>query len=192
LENWGGLWIAHSLFTLMLCLLTWGMQQYGVTNRGPYMVLWGGGVLAWAGIFWWIRRRIGPVTFVERQIAHVWASGVAGSFAVLALEWLLGRPVLEYAPMLAVVAGMIFICKAGMLSGMFYLAAGALFIAAVVMAWVPEWGMVVYGVTLATCYFVPGWIFQRRKRLSRKSLKLSDEKTLAPLAIVVQTRDKRA
>jgi serine/threonine-protein kinase len=180
LENWGGLWMAHSLFTLLLCLLTWGMQQVGLMHRAPYVTLWGGGVLVWAAIFWWIRRRIGPVTFVERQIAHVWASGVAGSFAVMALEWLLGQPVLEYAPMLAVVAAMVFVCKAGILSGMFYLAAGALFMTAVLMACFPEWGMIAYGVTLASCYFVPGWIFQRRKKNNLTTVKLSDLKTVLP------------
>ena len=84
LDNWGALWIAHSFFTLLLCSLTWAMQRLDLTDRRPYLALWGLGVMTWGGIFWRMRRRIGPVTFVERQIAHVWASGVAGSFAVLA------------------------------------------------------------------------------------------------------------
>lgn len=164
LENWGGLWMAHSLFTLLLCLVTWAMQQKNISYRWPYMTTWFAGVMIWAGIFWRIRRRIGPVTFVERQIAHVWAAGVAGSFAVLVLEWLLERPVLEFAPLLAITAGMVFLCKAGILSGLFYLATGALFSAAVLMAWRPDWAMLIYGVTLAACYFVPGWIFYHRRR----------------------------
>jgi serine/threonine-protein kinase len=167
LENWGGLWMAHSLFTLTLCLLTWGMQRRDVTQRWPYMTMWFAGVMIWAGIFWRIRRRIGPVTFVERQIAHVWAAGVGGSFAVLVLEWLLGRPVLEFAPLLAITAGMVFLCKAGILSGLFYLATGALFAAALLMVQFRESGMLIYGVTLAACYFVPGWIFYHRRRTNR-------------------------
>jgi serine/threonine-protein kinase len=163
LENWGGLWMAHSLFTLLLCFLTWAMQEIGVTHRTPYLVLWFAGVLIWAVIFWQIRRRIGPVTFVERQIAHVWAAGVAGSFAVLMLEWMLGQPVLSYAPMLAVLAGMVFLCKAGILSGLFYLATAVLFAAAGLMAALPDWAMLIYGFALAGCYFVPGWIFYRRR-----------------------------
>ena len=47
LENWGGLWMAHSLFTLLLCLLTWGMQRLGVEQRWPYMVTWFAGVMIW-------------------------------------------------------------------------------------------------------------------------------------------------
>jgi serine/threonine protein kinase len=168
LENWGGLWMAHSLFTLLLCLLTWGMQRLGIEHRWPYMTTWFAGVMIWAGIFWRIRRRIGPVTFVERQIAHVWAAGVAGSFAVLVLEWMLGAPVLQFAPLLAITAAMVFLCKAGILSGLFYLATGALFSAAVLMVWQPDWAMLIYGVALAGCYFIPGWIFYHRRRAGTK------------------------
>src|SRR5262249_26750845 len=102
--------------------------------------------------------------FVERQIAHVWASGVAGSFGVLFLEMLWNRPVLELAPLLAIVAGMVFLCKAGILSGLFYLAVGALFMAACLMLLFPEVAMLIYGVTLALSYFIPGWIFYQRRR----------------------------
>jgi eukaryotic-like serine/threonine-protein kinase len=172
LENWGGLWMAHSLFTLLLCLLTWGLQQAGVTNRLTYMTLWGAGVMLWGGIFWQMRRRIGPVTFVERQIAHVWAAGVAGSFGVLVLEWIMQRPVLEFAPVLAILAAMVFLCKAGILSGMFYLAVASLFTAAGLMAYVPEEAMLIYGVILAACYFVPGWIFYRRRRAGRREVQI--------------------
>lgn len=164
LENWGGLWMAHSLFTMLLCIATWLLQWLGVTDRLPFAALWGGGVLTWAAIFWRMRRRIGPVTFVERQIAHVWASGVAGIFALLTLEWMLGEPVLRYAPFLGVMAGMVFLCKAGILSGLFYLAVGVLFATAGLMARFPDWGMLVYGLALGSCYFVPGFIFYRRRQ----------------------------
>jgi hypothetical protein len=93
----------------------------------------------------------------------VWAAGVAGSFAVLMLEWMLGYPVLQLAPLLAVSAGMVFLCKAGILSGMFYLGTAALFAAAGLMIWLPDWAMLIYGFTLAACYFVPGLIFYRRR-----------------------------
>jgi eukaryotic-like serine/threonine-protein kinase len=168
LENWGGLWMAHSLFTFLLCLLTWGLQQGGVTNRLVYMSLWSAGVMLWGGIFWHMRRRIGPVTFVERQIAHVWAAGVSGTFGVLVLEWLLDRPVLEFAPIIGVLAGMVFLCKAGILSGMFYFAVAGLFSAALLMTHFRSEAMLIYGVTLAACYFVPGWIFYRRRRATQR------------------------
>jgi serine/threonine-protein kinase len=92
---------------------------------------------------------------------------VFGSFGVLVFEPLLDQPLLHFAPLLALVAAMVFMCKAGILSGMFYIASGVLFAAAVLMALLPQWGMLIYGVTHATCYFIPGRIFYHRRRASR-------------------------
>jgi serine/threonine-protein kinase len=168
LENWGLLWMAHSVFTLLLCTATWGLQLWPVHERWPYLTLWVAGILVWGMIFWQLRRRIGPVTFIERQIAHVWAAGVAGSFGVLLLEMLFGRPVLELAPLLAVVAGMVFLCKAGILSGMFYLAVTGLFAAALLMLLFPQVAMLIYGLALGGSYFIPGYIFYKRRRAQRR------------------------
>src|SRR6185436_19056311 len=83
LENWGLLWMWHSLMLLVLCLVTNLFQYLGESGQmpvmstpGPYLFLWGGGLAIWAPIFWALRRRAGPVTFVERQIAHVWGASV--------------------------------------------------------------------------------------------------------------------
>lgn len=168
LENWGLLWMAHSGFTLGLCTATWVLQRLQVAERWPYLLLWCGGVLIWAVIFWRLRRRVGPVTFVERQIAHAWAAGVTGGFGVLLIEMLLDRPVLEFAPLLAAVAAMVFLYKAGILSGMFYLSVAALCTVAFAMVAFPGVGMLLYGVTVALSYFIPGWIFWRRRQAAQR------------------------
>ncbi len=72
LENWGLLWIWHSVVVVLLCVITNLLQERGVTSPGPYLLIWTGGFSTWALIFWTLRHRGGPVTFVERQIAHVW------------------------------------------------------------------------------------------------------------------------
>jgi serine/threonine-protein kinase len=164
LEKWGLLWIAHSAFTLLLCTLTYLLVRNEVSDRLPYLSLWGAGVMVWSAIFWRLRRRGGPVTFVERQIAHMWAAGVLGSFGVLLVEMMLDRPVLEFAPILAVIGAMVFLAKAGTLSGLFYLAVAAQFVTGFCMTRYPQSGMLLYGITLSASYFVPGIIFYRRKR----------------------------
>ena len=90
--------------------------------------------MTWGTIFWRLRRRAGPVLFVERQIAHAWAAGVCASIGMFVIEWLVGLPVLTLSPALAVAAGMVLVFKAGMLSGRFYVWAAANFAAAVLMA----------------------------------------------------------
>ena len=40
LENWGLLWMWHSLAVFLLCLITNAMQWQGVSDRWPYLALW--------------------------------------------------------------------------------------------------------------------------------------------------------
>ena len=55
-----------------------------------YLVLWSVGLVTWGTIFWQLRRRGGPVLFVERQIAHAWAAGVCASIGMFVIEVLMG------------------------------------------------------------------------------------------------------
>ena len=69
LENWGLLWILHAAVLLVVCLVTNAFQLCDVDSRWPYVALWTVGLSSWAAIFWNLRHRAGPITFVERQIA---------------------------------------------------------------------------------------------------------------------------
>ena len=100
----------------------------------PYLLLWGGGLALWAPIFWKLRHRIGPVTAVERQIAHIWGGSIAAVVLLFVVESLLGLPVLTLSPVLGLIGGAVFVAKAGILSGVFYLQAVAMFATALVMA----------------------------------------------------------
>jgi eukaryotic-like serine/threonine-protein kinase len=163
LEHWGVLWMWHSAVILVLCLVTNAMQLGGVTARWPYAGLWTLGLGTWALIFWNLRRRGGPVTFVERQIAHVWAASMAASTMLFAVEGLLHLPVLTLSPVLALLAGGVFVVKAGILSGEFYFPAALLFAASIPMAIWPSAGLTIFGVVSWLTFFVPGWKFHRQK-----------------------------
>ena len=165
LENWGILWMWHSAVLLLLCYATEVMQWYDVQARWRYTLLWTAGLGAWAAVFWMLRRRTGPVTFVERQIAHVWAASMIGIAALFPLEYWLKLPVLTLSPMLGVINGMSFLIKAGILTGTFYLQAGALFLTAIAMAIFPEWSHIIFGVVSAACFFFPGLKYYRKSKL---------------------------
>ena len=77
--------------------------------------------------------------------------------------WKGGRPVLTLSPILAVIAGMTFAVKAGMLSGAFYLSAAALFVTALPMALYPRYGILLFGLVTAVCFFVPGLKYHRQR-----------------------------
>ncbi|HEV3165866.1 MAG TPA: serine/threonine-protein kinase [Isosphaeraceae bacterium] len=163
LEEWGLLWMWHSLVILVLCLITNGLQWFGVSSPVPYFLIWTVGLGTWAAIFWALRRRGGPVTFVERQIAHVWAGCIIGSAFLYVIEMLLGLPVLALAPVLALFGGMGFVVKGGILTGRFYLQAAAFFLTACLMALFPSIGISLFGLVSAVCFFLPGWKYHRQR-----------------------------
>ncbi|HXG08712.1 MAG TPA: serine/threonine-protein kinase [Gemmataceae bacterium] len=163
LENWGLLWMWHSLKILLLCLLTNALLWWGVKSPLPYLALWGVGLVVWAAIFWELRKRGGPVMFIERQIAHVWGAAIIATLGVFVVEWLLGLDVLRLSPVLALIAGMVFLCKAGMLSGYFYVPALLNFLTAIPMALFYEVGPLLFGLATAGCFFFPGLKYYRQR-----------------------------
>jgi serine/threonine-protein kinase len=167
MENWGGLWIAHSFTLLLLCVVTNLMWLRGNRDHLAFMLLWCVGLVAWALVFWIWRRRGGPVTFVERQMAHGWAAGVAACSGIFIVEVLLGLPVLTLTPVLAVVAAMVFLFMAGTVSGWFYVPAALCFAASVPMALYPWIGPALFGVIAGLGFFVPGLKYYRKRGVSK-------------------------
>ncbi len=163
LENWGVLWMWHSLVLLIACVLTNALLFFDYDDRWVYIMLWTAGLGTWAGVFWALRRRVGPVTFVERQIAHVWGASMVAIGLLFFIETLLGMPVLTLSPVVALVTGMVFLIKAGILSGAFYVQAAALFATAFLMALLPAVAHLIFGVVAAVSFFVPGLKYYRQR-----------------------------
>ncbi|MFO0902400.1 MAG: serine/threonine-protein kinase [Pirellulales bacterium] len=163
LENWGLLWMWHSLVLVVVCLLTNGIYLLGDRNRWHYAGLWTIALWGWAWVFWFLRRRVGPVTFVERQIAHLWAGSMIGIGLLFPLETWLGLDVLTLSPVLAIIMGLVFLAKAAILSGAFYVQSAALFLSAAAMAYWPNEAHLIFGAVSAASFFVPGWKYHRQK-----------------------------
>ena len=164
LENWGMLWMWHSLVLFVACLLTWLLEFQGIQNRVVYATLWTVGLGAWASVFWKMRQRMGPVTFIERQVAHVWGASMIAIALLFPLEWWLRLPVLNLSPMLGVISAMVFLVKGGMFTGVFYFQAAALIIAAILMALVPSFAHLIFGFVAAACFFIPGYKYARQRK----------------------------
>lgn len=163
LENWGTLWIWHSMVLLIAGLLTWQMDYLGITQIWMYVAVWTLGLGAWAGVFWKLRQRMGPVTFIERQIAHVWGASMVAIAMLFPIERLMELEVLALSPLLGVISAMVFIIKASMLSGVFYIQATALLVTALLMAIQPDYAHLIFGVVSAACFFIPGFKYSRRR-----------------------------
>ena len=182
LENWGLLWMWHSLVLVVLCLWTNWLQAGGFDTPWPYLWLWGAGAGLWALIFWNLRKRAGPVTFVERQIAHVWAGSMAASTLLYVVEPILGLETLRLSPILGLLTGAVFLVKAGILSGHFYAQAAILFASAPLMAWIQQhaaqtntldYSISLFGLLSGASFFFPGLKYHRQRRARRVVEKLS-------------------
>jgi serine/threonine-protein kinase len=169
MEHWGGLWMWHALKIFLLCVITNVMLWVGVREHFSYLTLWSVALVAWGAIFWHWRRRAGPVSFVERQVAHAWASGVIASIGIFIVEVLLKLDVLTLTPVLAVMSGMVFVFKAGTLTGWFYFAAMMCFAAAIPMALFPTIGPLLLGIVSGISFFVPGLRYYRQKHAAARS-----------------------
>ncbi|MCA9194675.1 MAG: serine/threonine protein kinase, partial [Planctomycetales bacterium] len=164
LENWGLLWIWHSLVLLFVCLATEALHWSSVQNRWVYAALWIFGLSGWAMVFWALRRRMGPVTFVERQIAHLWGASLLAIASLTPLEWIMHLKPLTLSPMLGVVSAILFIAKAGILAGVFYVQAACLLVTSYLMAVLPDYAHTIFGIVSALCFFVPGVKYYRLKQ----------------------------
>ena len=79
LQNWGLLWMWHAAVVFAMSVLTNVLLLCDVKSRWVYPGLWVVLLGIWAACFWSLRRRAGPITFVERQIAHTWAGSMIAS-----------------------------------------------------------------------------------------------------------------
>ena len=173
LENWGLLWIWHSLVLLVACVGTNVMYLMGVETRWLYTLTWSVGFGTWGAVFWFVRRRMGPVTFIERQVAHVWAASLVCVFLLFPFEGFLGLPLLRLAPVMCMVAAMTFLIKASSLSGIFYIQAAILFVTAFLMGMVPRYALILFGLVSSGCFFFPG-VKYYQQRLKTNDLNPND------------------
>ncbi len=177
LENWGELWMYHSVALLAFYGLTLGLLARGVSSRWPYLAIFTVGLGAWAAFYWQLRRRRGPITFVERQLAHIWGAGVVGVNLLLVAEWLLGMPVMALAPLLAITNGMLFLVKGGILSGEFYVHGALLFLTLIPATLYPPIAIPIFAVVSAGCFFVTGLKYHLRHLRSRRGMARAEGRT---------------
>jgi len=162
LQKWGLLWMWHSIVLLIVCIGTDVMLLQEFENRLIYSLTWTLGLGTWAVVFWTLRRKRGAVLFVERQIAHAWGASIVAIGLLFPIESLLKLEPLQAAPVMGLISGMVFIVKAGILTGKFYLQAILLFLTALLMAVIPKYSLTLFGAVSALCFFIPGWYYHHR------------------------------
>jgi serine/threonine-protein kinase len=107
-------------------------------------------------------------------VAHAWAGSVVAVILVFFSEILMELPPLKLSPMLPVITGMLFVVKAGTLSGEFYLFALANFLIVIPMALLPEMNQLLFGIVLGLSFFIPGLKYHRQSLKSHQADKNYD------------------
>ena len=85
-----------------------------------------------------------------------------GVVLLFPFEGFLGLELMRLAPVLAVVAAMTFLVKAGILSGTFYWQVVALMLTAVAMALEYRYALFIFGAVSSLCFFIPGLKYHRQ------------------------------
>lgn len=163
LNNWGIIWIWNSVIMLFAGVTMHMNYSIGFDDQREYLVTWAAKLILWGIVFWLLRRGMGPVTFVERQLAHVWAACFAFIVVISVMESILGLAPLALAPLWAVACGMAFFINAGILSGAFYVHAAALLLCSGAMLAAPTYAVLMFGLTLSGCFLLSGVKYYRRR-----------------------------
>ena len=71
---------------------------------------------------------------------------------------------LNMLPLLGALAGMVFLVKAGILSGTFYIPSVVMFATSILMAVFPSVSMLLFGISSAACFFFSGLKYYRRSK----------------------------
>ena len=158
----------HSAALLVFFGLANLLLLQGVTAHWPYLLLFTVGMGAWASIFWSLRRRGGPITFIERLLAHVWGAGIVAINLTFIIEWLMGLPVFILAPILGITNGMLFMIKGGILAGSFYVQAALVFLTIPFMIAFPRFAPIIFASVAGLCFFFTGLNASRRGRKRRR------------------------
>lgn len=164
-EPGGGLpkggWIAAALTVLVWGGVSSAMLKAGLESHWTCLVVSGAVLLSSGGIITLLLRRQGALPETGRQTIQILIAAALAGFAVQVIEMLLGLPIFQLLPILAVIAGMMFMTLAGALSTRFYPVAGSCFVAVILLPWLPgPTGLLVLTVLVAVGFLVP--LLQRK------------------------------
>ena len=169
LENWGVLWMWHSLALLITCP---GDQRASVARHDLALALSGPvdgrpGHLGHDLLVAPPPRGPGHVRRAADR-PRVGRQHDSASPCCSCVEMMLGLPVLTLSPVLALTSGMVFLVKAGTLTGQFYFQSAALFATALAMAWPGSgcrstWGLRCSASFRLRCFFFPGLKYYRQR-----------------------------
>ena len=173
LQNWGVIWMLHSVTNSGGFTGTQLLLWEGVTARWVYATFWSVILTINIGsIFLLKSKTAGARTFIETQIWTIWLSFVAGVTLTGLVNWLGGFEIFALGPVIAILSAIAFAMMGGVMGRGWFGVAALFAVLAPVMALLPHWQFILLGAMWGVCQLVGGMHMhrQKRRRLSAASL----------------------
>jgi hypothetical protein len=164
LQNWGLIWMIHGVTNgVGFCLSGWLLQR-GVVDIAPHLGLWIGILCC---NFWVIllarRKKRGVATFVERQLWSIWMTFLGGVYLTAGINQLMGLRIFFLIPVVAILAAIALAMMGSVIDRFYYVGAAVFSVVALLMGWLPEYALYLFGATWCLSQFSMGLNLHRQK-----------------------------
>jgi hypothetical protein len=164
LQNWGVIWILHAFTNGAGFVITNILLWKGFVEPWAYVALWGVilpvNIIA---IFVLKSRKAGARTFIEAQIWAIWLSFVVAVVLTALVNHLSGFKVFTLGPIVAVLSAFAFAMMGSVMGRKWFWATAVFGVAALLMAFIPDWQFIILGVVWGSCQLVAGIVLHRAK-----------------------------
>ena len=159
----GRTWMAQAVVIFLVMLYASIMQWGGVQHPLAYLPA---AVVGMAGMIvaaWWFRLRNGPpMTTIEWQTAKILFTTLTAIAVTVAINFIRGYGPMELFPMAVLEAGVGMGAVGILLGGSLNFMPFACIIVALLLAWKPEAGPILFGTVFGVAMFIQGYRYTRR------------------------------
>ena len=169
LQNWGVIWLLHSLTNFAGFFTTNLLLRGGDRSPWPYVALWATTLTVNIGSIFVLKSSAAGVrSFIESQIWVIWNSFIVVSGIACVLNYVMGMDRLFAGVVMALFAAFAFAMMGSVMGRRWYAWAAAFAIAAVAMALAPGWQFAIFGAVWGVAQAVGGamLVMEKRRRLA--------------------------
>lgn len=153
MARWSSIGIVHAALNAALFAATGALLLAGVPPGWSYMALWVPGWTLASLVPVLLRRRRGPLSPLEEQLAYVWLAFAVAVIVGAACHFLTGGSVFGLVPFVFISVGLAVACMSILLRGSFYSLAVACAVCALGSALGPPWVVAPLGIGLSLLHF---------------------------------------
>jgi eukaryotic-like serine/threonine-protein kinase len=161
----GRMWMAQGMLIFLVMLYGSILRWCGITHAAAYVLAAVSGLGGMIFLGWWFRMRDGPpLTLVEWQMVKILALTIICIALTVAINFLGGYAPMELFPLAVLQAGIGMGAVGIVLGGSFNFMPVVCIVMALILAWRPETGPIVFGIGFGSGMFIQGWRYSRLRQ----------------------------